>query len=133
MMFISFALLPISIHAPAKGATLTEVLTVIVDKFQSTLPRRERRFASRVPLVQHLISIHAPAKGATLRDLARKRRSNISIHAPAKGATRKHLADASYAAMISIHAPAKGATISQAQLLQDWRISIHAPVKGATG
>ena len=34
----------ISIHAPAKGATIVKVLTEAIVKFQSTLPRRERRF-----------------------------------------------------------------------------------------
>ena len=33
----------ISIHAPAKGATRYQISVVIGSKFQSTLPRRERR------------------------------------------------------------------------------------------
>ena len=77
--------------------------------FQSTLPRRERRFtpasASAAMMYfnprsregsdvgraaadrQPLISIHAPAKGATCQGGRRPRRDGISIHAPAKGAT----------------------------------------------
>ena len=55
----------ISIHAPAKGATLIQlVLYRVVD-----------------------ISIHAPAKGATRFDKLRENAEKISIHAPAKGAT----------------------------------------------
>ena len=122
----------ISIHAPAKGATLA---TLISDGdpsgFQSTLPRRERRthtiqFSSPVA-----ISIHAPAKGATAFIANETISLVISIHAPAKGATeiRKAIDELE---TISIHAPAKGAT-STNMLFYDWlRISIHAPAKGAT-
>ena len=56
---------PISIHAPAKGAT-------------STMSRR---------LEFSPISIHAPAKGATVVTSNSTYLPSISIHAPAKGAT----------------------------------------------
>ena len=55
----------ISIHAPARGAT--------VRRF------RFRRF--------FVISIHAPARGATYWRLNVRPNANISIHAPARGAT----------------------------------------------
>ena len=55
----------ISIHAPAKGATLD-------------LEDME---------VKAAISIHAPAKGATYPMELNKSQCSISIHAPAKGAT----------------------------------------------
>ena len=122
----------ISIHAPAKGATLGQLFLfwghtdfnprsregsdlceghyfLPVRKFQSTLPRRERRFwlffyvyfstnfnprsregSDAMPLIQCLhrnISIHAPAKGATCISALLASLHNISIHAPAKGAT----------------------------------------------
>ncbi len=57
----------ISIHAPAKGATggtVQEQLQSI--QFQSTLPRRERRWDTEMLALELGISIHAPAKGATL-------------------------------------------------------------------
>ena len=79
----------VSIHAPARGATVGTALALGLDK----------------------VSIHAPARGATLRDYAAevqawfqftrprgarlifKRRghaqSGVSIHAPARGATSK--------------------------------------------
>ena len=55
----------ISIHAPAKGATLMHIPEQEADLFQSTLPRRERQ--TRLDAFPELsrISIHAPAKGAT--------------------------------------------------------------------
>ena len=102
--------LVISIHAPAKGATSVKgVIIRVVAIFQSTLPRRERRYCRcrcpchfvfqstlprrerqclyplRCPVFQ--ISIHAPAKGATGYVLRILHSSGISIHAPAKGAT----------------------------------------------
>ena len=55
----------ISIHAPARGATLHAL--------------RLRSVSS--------ISIHAPARGATLHALRLRSVSSISIHAPARGAT----------------------------------------------
>ena len=99
----------ISIHAPAKGATLYSSFTSLSTK----------------------ISIHAPAKGATTPLECLHPFHQISIHAPAKGATRiNNLCHFSW--IISIHAPAKGAT-DQATLDRfAIIISIHAPAKGAT-
>ena len=80
-------LTPISIHAPAKGATI-----------------KLHRCPSFFP-----ISIHAPAKGATEFFPVDVRFRQISIHAPAKGAT-KATSTRNRTNVISIHAPAKGAT-----------------------
>ena len=146
--------IPISIHAPAKGATY---------------PCRCRHCA-------YIISIHAPAWGATevqkwldiqkhyFNPRSRMGSDNtgriscthhqnfnprsregsdqagaqelfpvhpISIHAPAKGATRI-LDYCVNNGLISIHAPAKGATKVFLEKDGDRRISIHAPAKGAT-
>ena len=126
--------LAISIHAPAKGATSEHIrnsknlhhfnprsregsdrekqyINMMINLFQSTLPRRERR---QMPLGNRQfvgISIHAPAKGATKKfqihvdknqfqstlprrerriiDPSAEPREIISIHAPAKGATHQ--------------------------------------------
>ena len=79
--------LNISIHAPAKGATIT----------------------SKVCVRSGMISIHAPAKGATASQFESDIRIAISIHAPAKGATSFTQVTGDFK-NISIHAPAKGAT-----------------------
>ena len=79
----------ISIHAPAKGATMS-----LTSGFFDAM-----------------ISIHAPAKGATYRVSLMMTGYFISIHAPAKGATAACVPRA-VGAIISIHAPAKGATYS---------------------
>ena len=55
----------ISIHAPAKGATIMTPSQYETWRFQSTLPRRERRKFLYGAVTQMEISIHAPAKGAT--------------------------------------------------------------------
>ena len=122
----------ISIHAPAKGATLVRDVQDLASK----------------------ISIHAPAKGATLTTCLSagpqlnfnprtregcdqshieqlKDQVRISIHAPAKGATLFYL-HTGQTCRISIHAPAKGATLALGPLYMFRQISIHAPAKGAT-
>ena len=56
----------ISIHAPAKGATISASIHCwSTAQFQSTLPRRERRLHAGFHGRRQVISIHAPAKGAT--------------------------------------------------------------------
>ena len=100
----------ISIHAPARGATQYSAAIRGTQKFQSTLPRGERRcrrrsvlycsaFQSTLPRGERLtlarnfpcgvrkISIHAPARGATSEFICNFSSDIISIHAPARGAT----------------------------------------------
>ncbi len=60
-------------------------------QFQSTLPRRERPSLTLICPVLFIISIHAPAKGATKNDITNLGGYLISIHAPAKGATLRCL------------------------------------------
>ena len=79
--------LMISIHAPANGATLYDVLIKIRPN----------------------ISIHAPANGATCTNREPRSKNAISIHAPANGATRYSFSVRTFR-KISIHAPANGAT-----------------------
>ena len=60
---------PVSIHAPARGATT----------LHSAAGQR------------HNVSIHAPARGATTTDVGQGVGGTVSIHAPARGATRLRL------------------------------------------
>ena len=57
-------------------------------KFQSTLPRGERRHTPRQEESILSISIHAPAWGATRTLMEMYQEKCISIHAPAWGATK---------------------------------------------
>ena len=100
----------ISIHAPARGATLqswhsyrslrnfnprsregSDELNAYERirylRFQSTLPRGERRTVTIADRDGNKISIHAPARGATPFGRIFRLFAAISIHAPARGAT----------------------------------------------
>ena len=122
----------ISIHAPARGATVFRVSSVAFNPiFQSTLPRGERPLEFMQGRATGRISIHAPARGATICRQGSELRKRISIHAPARGATLfqggvVHNFD------ISIHAPARGATTFGSHVSFKFGISIHAPARGAT-
>ena len=100
----------ISIHAPAKGATISTQRFPRRESFQSTLPRRERR------------------------DLAVRKEENciISIHAPAKGATINQLLNNFYKQTFQSTLPRRERLYSQAPARAEYIISIHAPAKGAT-
>ena len=78
----------VSIHAPARGATL---------KLQPATKQR-------------LVSIHAPARGATIARPWPRPAGGVSIHAPARGATW-HPPPFPASQLVSIHAPARGATL----------------------
>ena len=86
--FEILVLLPISIHAPAKGAT--DLKMMAYKRYHDFNPRS--REGSDGMTLEELgnridISIHAPAKGATTNLILVSRTTHISIHAPAKGAT----------------------------------------------
>ena len=59
-------LLKVSIHAPARGATISPDTPQPAAKFQSTRPRGARRFRHDAHCLRERVSIHAPARGATL-------------------------------------------------------------------
>ena len=62
-----FSVFPsISIHAPAKGATLTWIMFLYLKKYFNPRSREGSDFAVLMPLSNCKISIHAPAKGATV-------------------------------------------------------------------
>ena len=60
-------MMTISIHAPTRGATYINQQMKVRKKFQSTLPREERRSELIEELKQDIISIHAPTRGATIQ------------------------------------------------------------------
>ena len=103
------AIRDVSIHAPARGATLTA--SPVVPKC--------------------IVSIHAPARGATNPDRfsdrpgdcfnSRSREGSDRAERPREGATD-----------VSIHAPARGATSLERILNSRSQVSIHAPARGAT-
>ena len=124
------------------------------NRFQSTLPRRERRTAVPPADDSSIISIHAPTKGATPETLLAFSVSRISIHAPTKGATIFGISFPSFSQVFQSTLPRRerpckgrgtsaGSTfqstlprrerLSKSRLIWDlMNISIHAPTKGAT-
>jgi len=142
----------VSIHAPARGATLPPAFDKLIITFQSTPLRegRQNRMPKPRPVASFnprpcargdeiicslvhtwLVSIHAPARGATFAELVLDGELLVSIHAPARGATQAMIKIFGHQ-YVSIHAPARGATICYGLQSSQRRVSIHAPARGAT-
>ena len=99
----------VSIHAPTRGATNSQILFTMSLVFQSTHPHGVRPLAKamylpalqfqsthphgvRLDYIKHLhlyqgVSIHAPTRGATLDCSDSVMVVPVSIHAPTRGAT----------------------------------------------
>ena len=142
----------VSIHAPARGATLPIKGSPKHKQFQSTRPRGARLADHHQHSDANDVSIHAPARGAT--------RSLPTISAPGgfnpraragrdpdafsvspcnkfqstrpRGARRSREVDRVVVCHVSIHAPARGATSVTVDYKKDTPVSIHAPARGAT-
>ena len=120
----------ISIHAPARGATIRHRTRIFQHSFQSTPPRGERRPCRAVffglrnfnprpregsDQVRHnnltavMISIHAPARGATSARTVQLIRF-LFQSTPPRGERRFFHNSPRFFFRISIHAPARGAT-----------------------
>ena len=122
----------ISIHAPARGATIYISGLIFVPVISIHAPARGATPAARRQAGRMSISIHAPARGATQHLVGQGSEQVISIHAPARGATFTPPAFLSASSTISIHAPARGATQTVSAESVHVAISIHAPARGAT-
>ena len=78
----------ISIHAPARGATVCGISHFTAFINFNPRPREGSDFFTRInPFHAATISIHAPARGATKYSRDGCVCFRISIHAPARGAT----------------------------------------------
>ena len=123
---------PVSIHAPARGATTGRFTTSLCTPVSIHAPARGATVVCWFQIHKQHVSIHAPARGATTAKTSNKSGSksfnprpcargdvvdglnilsgnNVSIHAPARGATQA-LLQSSATGIVSIHAPARGAT-----------------------
>ena len=99
--------------------------------FQSTLPRRERHRLGKFCRYHSNVSIHAPAKGATC-DFSRYRCRCGGFNPRSREGSDIRLSVFMVMRQVSIHAPAKGATRLLFQSQGLCVVSIHAPAKGAT-
>ncbi len=123
---------PVSIHAPARGAT--RLFLSYPDLWSGFNPRaRTGRDvpAGRVPALPVVFQSTRP-HGARL-DIADNivLLAKVSIHAPARGATWE-FPETGASGEVSIHAPARGATCHARQWQGLQGVSIHAPARGAT-
>src|SRR5690606_4770686 len=84
---------PVSIHAPARGATHIAQVADSGELFQSTHPRGVRHPSHALEEWIYRVSIHAPARGATTRAGQVAVVGVVSIHAPARGATQEMAAE----------------------------------------
>ena len=102
--------IPISIHAPVKGATrLKKYRCKMIRNFNPRSREGSDSISYEGVIMDGKISIHAPVKGATKVHATASLGHSISIHAPVKGATGRGFYRLGYG-HISIHAPVKGAT-----------------------
>ena len=100
----------VSIHAPARGATIRRVELQLVD----------------------LVSIHAPARGATAPSILLSTTAGVSIHAPARGATSTtYFIGFTFNAFQSTP-PREGRRQIRVIRALPTMVSIHAPARGAT-
>ena len=121
----------ISIHAPTRGATISQAPNGNIYIFQSTLPQGERQTITSATEVVQNISIHAPTRGATYCFYDTARLLYISIHAPTRGATNtdwKMLFTLPFQSTLPQGERPTVKTIVHISLV----ISIHAPTRGAT-
>ena len=116
-----------------EGSDIFQFSNIFCCKFQSTLPRGERRATGDVTVTEEQqISIHAPARGATVRDFVRLLPHSSFQSTLPRGERRQSEIRVKRGRVISIHAPARGATKFLRIVRIPHTISIHAPARGAT-
>ena len=114
----------VSIHAPAKGATLSSpIMPSKICRFQSTLPRRERPKFSIPCAASDAVSIHAPAKGATIKHLIRNKIKMFQSTLPRR--ERLHNMSAITAARSFNPRSREGSDISPDILLRAFTVSFN--------
>ncbi len=122
----------ISIHAPAKGATVIKPKSMPKKElFQSTLPRRERQFRDTWHTRLKYFNPRS-REGSDVVYLVRVTVLSIFQSTLPRRERRNGQKKEMEPIHISIHAPAKGATHSVRVYVFRVHISIHAPAKGAT-
>ena len=124
-------LLPVSIHAPTRGATGRYLPSGNIQL--SFNPRTHTRCDSAPPIPRYRKTGFNP-RTHTRCDFSLMIFSAsicVSIHAPTRGATGK-VTSCGILYSVSIHAPTRGATWSTVPLLAISEVSIHAPTRGAT-
>ena len=120
----------VSIHAPARGATIEQWLLRKSRRFQSTPPRGER-LCRRTRASSSGSFQSTPPRGERPKADKQPTKREVSIHAPARGAT---IAARTPSAIIAGFNPRPRAGSDEEYLAyrQHGGVSIHAPARGAT-
>ena len=122
----------VSIHAPARGATVLIWQAVVSTECFNSRAREGRDPNRREPaLYCHRFNSRA-REGRDAILFPPQDGLDVSIHAPARGATLRASGALQSCAYVSIHAPARGATIRPQNPFRLQSVSIHAPARGAT-
>ncbi len=121
---------PVSIHAPAKGATTCNGAQHIITTCFNPRAREGRDGQAIPPNAEYRFQSTRPRRARPTADVP----SNIIVFQSTRPrrARRKGADDDRWLWPVSIHAPAKGATRAGADALSGSTVSIHAPAKGAT-
>ena len=121
---------PVSIHAPAWGATVGSRLGVHSRSFQFTRPHGARRGRPSNSSRANWFQFTRPHGARPPRPFRCCRRAAVSIHAPAWGATCRE-APQPHALAFQFTRP-HGARLPHLGMVPVPRVSIHAPAWGAT-
>ena len=104
--------LGVSIHAPARGATSVSALCQGTRTFQSTHPHGVRHLGESGYISYLLVSIHAPARGATSVH-SRRRHCDEGFNPRTRTGCDRLFLHPLNPGDVSIHAPARGATTAR--------------------
>ncbi len=123
----------VSIHAPARGATLSATLYAPDDVRFNPRPRAGGDHGNGTSQAGNVrVSIHAPARGATNYIGKGRLVYVVSIHAPARGATWRWFQPWTPCRMFQSTPPRGGRRNSRQSRADTDTVSIHAPARGAT-
>ena len=124
---------PISIHAPARGASQAHTHRSSSCLLFQFTPLREglRRSAVSLASSEHFNS--RPCERGFARDSDHHQQYYLFQFTPLREGLLNALADSDDTTLISIHAPARGASITAVDTIKSMNsISIHAPARGAS-
>ncbi len=125
-------MLPVSIHAPARGATQLTPCCPSSLTFQSTPPHGERRTIDVFMILQPPVSIHAPARGATAHTVERIKKAHRFNPRPRTGSDAAFFDDRLFAVGFQSTPPHGERHGHRNDPRAIYAVSIHAPARGAT-
>ena len=123
--------LPVSIHAPARGATSRFARNQSPNRFQCTRPRGARHRRRCIQAAEDGFNSRA-REGRDLGFRAVAGGINVSIHAPARGATNVRLRICVRQGCFNSRAREGRDRFSAKRNARQGAVSIHAPARGAT-